>query len=218
MQHGLIRYLRASVAERPDLQIIVSTHAGEIIAGAKPDEMVVVRQDRDARVVSRLIASIPWDPPLGRKVRRMAELHMDASRSGALFAERLVLVEGITEAALLRAFGRAWAGGDNAKLAFIDALAVVPIGNRIGEWPVHLLAQPGHELAAQVAVLSDTDNRPVNLGDPMPDPTLPSGTRTLPTRATSPGSGQGRRWSRRLSPGMRRSWPKRSRVSAKTLA
>ncbi|WP_146847408.1 ATP-dependent nuclease [Cellulomonas terrae] len=173
LQHGLIRYLRASVAERPDLQIIVSTHAGEIIAGAKPDEMVVVRQDRDARVVSRLIASIPWDPPLGRKVRRMAELHMDASRSGALFAERLVLVEGITEAALLRAFGRAWAGGDNAKLAFIDALAVVPIGNRIGEWPVHLLAQPGHELAAQVAVLSDTDNRPVNLGDPMPDPTPP---------------------------------------------
>ena len=39
---------------------------------------------------------------------------MDASRSGALFAERLVLVEGITEAALLRAFGRAWAAGDRA--------------------------------------------------------------------------------------------------------
>ncbi|TCO33062.1 putative ATP-dependent endonuclease of OLD family [Kribbella steppae] len=174
LQHGLIRYLRSSVATRPDLQVIVSTHAGEIVAAAKPNEMVVVRRDRTDSVVSRLIANIPWEEKLGKKIRRMTELHLDASRSGALFAERLVLVEGITEAALLRAFGRAWAAGDQAKLAFIDALSVVPIGNRIGEWPVYLLAQPEHELAAQVAVLSDTDARPENPGDPMPEPTPPS--------------------------------------------
>ncbi len=179
LQHGLTRYLRSTVAERPDLQVIVSTHAGDIVAAAKPNEMVVVRRDATDGVVARLIANIPWDVDLGKKVRRMAELHMDASRSGALFAERLVLVEGITEAALLRAFGRAWATGDRAKLAFIDALAVVPIGNRIGEWPVHLLAEPGFELVAQVAVLSDTDHRPENPGDPMPGPTPPAWQQTF---------------------------------------
>src|SRR5699024_378434 len=95
------------------------------------------------------------------------------------FAERLVLVEGITEAALLRTFGRAWAGEDPAKRAFVDALSVVPIGNRIGEWPVHLLAQPGHELAAQVAVLSDTDRRPDTIGDQWPDPSPPAWHQTF---------------------------------------
>lgn len=179
LQHGLIRYLRATVDERPDLQVIVSTHAGEIVAAAKPDEMVVVRRNATNGVVARPIASIPWSAALGKKVRRMTELHMDASRSGALFAERLVLVEGITEAALLRAFGRGWAAGDRAKLAFVDALAVVPIGSRIGEWPVHLLAEPGHELAAQVAVLSDTDNRPDQPGDPMPGPKPPAWHKTF---------------------------------------
>ncbi|MFE7802896.1 ATP-dependent endonuclease [Nocardia sp. NPDC057440] len=169
LQHGLIRYLRASTVERPDLQVIVSTHAGEMVSACKPNDLVIVRRDAGGEVVSRMIANIPWDPAMGRKVRRMTELHLDASRSGALFAERVVLVEGVTEAALLRSFGRAWAAGDNGKRAFIDALAVVYVGHRVGEWPVRLLAEPGHELTRQVALLCDTDER----GDPLPGPKPP---------------------------------------------
>lgn len=174
LQHGLIRYLRASTDERPDLQIIVSTHAGEMISACKPNDLVIVRRDTSGEVVSRVIANIPWEEDAGRKVRRMAQLHLDASRSGALFADRVVLVEGITEAALLRVIGRAWAGEDRAMRSFIDALAIVPIGNRIGEWPVRLLAEPGHELARQVAVLGDTDKRPESPGDSLPPPQPPA--------------------------------------------
>jgi putative ATP-dependent endonuclease of OLD family len=169
LQHGLIRYLRKVTVERPDLQVIVSTHASEIIAACKPDEMVVIRRD-NGRVVTRTLANIPWNQADRKKIARMTTLHLDASRSGALFAERVVLVEGITEAALLRAFGRAWAAGDATKFAFIDALSIVPLGNKVGEWPVRLLAHPGWELSNQVAVLSDTDNR----ADPLPPPNPPS--------------------------------------------
>lgn len=166
LQHGLIRYLRKVTAERPDLQVIVSTHASEIVAACKPDEMVVVRREK-GQVHTRALAHIPWKAADRAKITRMAALHMDASRSGALFADRVVLVEGITEAALLRSFGRVWSRSDSTKFAFIDALSIVPIGNKVGEWPVRLLVHPGWELASQVAVLSDTDKR----GDPLPDPT-----------------------------------------------
>lgn len=168
LQHGLIRYLRKVTVERPDLQVIVSTHASEIVAACKPEEMVVVRRE-NGRVVTRTLANIPWKDADRKKITRMAALHLDASRSGALFADRVVLVEGITEAALLRAFGRGWAGNESAKLAFIDALSIVPIGNKVGEWPVRLLAHPGWELASQVAVLSDSDLR----GSPLPEPVPP---------------------------------------------
>lgn len=166
LQHGLIRYLRQVTVDRPDLQVIVSTHASEIVAACKPDEMVVVRRE-DGRVVTRSLANIPWKDADRKKISRMTTLHLDASRSGALFADRVVLVEGITEAALLRAFGRAWAAGGKTKFAFIDALSIVPMGHKVGEWPVRLLSHPGWELASQVAVLSDTDKR----GDPLPAPT-----------------------------------------------
>ncbi len=165
LQHGLIRYLRKVTVERPDLQIIVSTHASEIVAACKPDEIVVVRSEA-GRAVTRTVAHIPWKDSDRKKIARMTSLHLDASRSGALFADRVVLVEGITEAALLRAFGRAWAAGDATKFGFIDALSIVPLGNKVGEWPVRLLAHPGWELSSQVAVLSDTDLR----GDPLPPP------------------------------------------------
>lgn len=169
LQHGLIRYLRKVTVERPDLQVIVSTHASEIVAACKPDEIVVVRSET-GRVVSRTVAHIPWKGQDRKKIARMTSLHLDASRSGALFADRVVLVEGITEAALLRAFGRAWAAGDATKVAFIDALSIVPLGNKVGEWPVRLLAHPGWELSSQVAVLSDTDLR----ADPLPPPSPPA--------------------------------------------
>jgi putative ATP-dependent endonuclease of OLD family len=88
---------------------------------------------------------------------RKTRLHLDATRSSALFAERLALVEGVTDAAVVREFGWAWAGPDTDKQAFIDALSIVAMGTRVGAWPVQLLATAGLELCSRIAVLSDSD-------------------------------------------------------------
>ncbi|MFD1277970.1 hypothetical protein ACFQ51_56440 [Streptomyces kaempferi] len=88
----------------------------------------------------------------------MTRLHLDASRSSALFAERLLLVEGVTEGAVVREFGRAWAADDDAKQAFIDALSIVPMGTKVGQWAVRLLATHGAELCTKLAILRDSDS------------------------------------------------------------
>ncbi|MBA0124498.1 AAA family ATPase [Haloechinothrix sp. YIM 98757] len=157
LQHGLARYLQQVTKLRPEIQVIISSHAGEIISACQPEELVVLRRTNDGNSTSRCIAQIPFHDR--GKTLRMARLHMDATRSASLFAERMLLVEGVTDAVLVRQYGRAWASNDSQKQRFIDALTITVMGSRVGRWPLDLLATPGHEIVQRVAILTDTDTR-----------------------------------------------------------
>lgn len=157
LQYGLTRYLRQVTAARPEIQVLISSHAGEIIAASQPEELVVLRRLADGRRVSRLIGALPLHDR--ERTLRMAKLHMDATRSVSLFAERMLIVEGVTDAILVRQFGRAWAAGEPLKQRFLDALTITVMGTKVGRWPVDLLAAPDHEVVGRVAILTDTDKR-----------------------------------------------------------
>jgi len=159
LQYGLIRYLRSVTAERPDIQIIVSTHSGELVSACDPSELVIVRQINSGNIVARNLGKIPLPEHTKKRMLNQTRLHLDANRSGALFADKVLLVEGVTDAVVVRALGRVWASGDPRKLAFVGALAIFVVGHKIGEWPVRILATPDFELVKKVAVLGDTDFR-----------------------------------------------------------
>lgn len=184
LQYGLTRYLRQVTAARPEVQVLISSHAGEIIAACQPEELVVLRRLPDGRRVSRLIAALPLHDR--ERTLRMAKLHMDATRSASLFAERMLIVEGVTDAVLVRQFGRAWAAGDPLRQRFVDSLTITVMGTKVGRWPVDLLAARDHEIVGRVAILSDTDKRggepftaPAWLSDR--DPSIVQGFYSAPT-------------------------------------
>ncbi|WP_419932607.1 ATP-dependent nuclease [Candidatus Poriferisodalis sp.] len=157
LQHGLVSHLKTVVQDRPEVQVIVTTHSDEIVSACDPEDLVVFRRTPNGQPISRTIKSFGLKAPRLAMARR----HLDVTRSAALFAERAVLVEGTTDAIVLRAIARIWAGSDPVRARFVEALTITVVGSRIGPWLPDLLAHPGKEICARLALLQDSDGRPV---------------------------------------------------------
>jgi len=156
LQHGLTRHLRRVVARRPELQVVMTTHSSEVISAAATADLVVLKRVGN-KTISRSPRALPLDNATRTRVLRMADRHLDVTRSAALFAPWSIIVEGVTDALLVRCLGHVWAAGDEARDHFVDALTITIAGSRIGEWIPRLLVTPDMEIAERLVILGDAD-------------------------------------------------------------
>ena len=156
LQHGLTRHLRRVVARRPELQVVMTTHSSEVISAAATADLVVLKRVGN-QTISRSPRALPLDDATRARVLRMADRHLDVTRSAALFAPWSIVVEGVTDALLVRCFGHVWSAGDEAREHFVDALTITIAGSRIGDWIPRLLVTPDHEIAERLVILGDAD-------------------------------------------------------------
>ncbi|MDE0614959.1 MAG: AAA family ATPase [bacterium] len=157
LQHGLVRYLKEVVEARPEVQVILTTHSDEIVAACDPTDLVVFRRGATGVPAARTIASFGLKKAHLDQARR----HLDVNRSATIFGERLVLVEGVTDAIVLRVLARVWAGEDRVRRRFVDALTISVVGSRIGRWMPELLTRDGSEISTRLAVLRDGDGKAI---------------------------------------------------------
>lgn len=157
LHHGLVRYLKEVVKERPEVQVILTTHSDEIVSACDPNDLVVFRRGPSGTPQARTIASFG----LSKDHAAQAHRHLDVNRSATIFADRTVLVEGVTDAMVLRVIARVWARDDRVKRRFVDALTITVAGSRIGQWLPELLTRDQHEICTKLAVLRDSDGKPI---------------------------------------------------------
>ncbi|MDG2025941.1 MAG: AAA family ATPase [Acidimicrobiales bacterium] len=155
LQHGLVRYLKEVVEARPEVQVVLTTHSDEIVSACEPADLVVFRRGVSGAPAARTIASFGLKNAHLDQARR----HLDVNRSATIFAERVVLVEGVTDAMVLRVLAKAWAGEDRVRRRFADALTITVVGSRIGAWMPELLTREGKEISTRLAVLRDSDGK-----------------------------------------------------------
>src|SRR5262249_51904491 len=160
-----------AIAGQPEgrIQIIVTTHSPNLTAWVSPEHLVVVRSVRDEavdppiqRTASIPIAALGLSTQALRKVSR----YLDVTRSALLFGNRVLLVEGISEALLfpviagrlvLRGDAHAWQRFRGTVLVPIDGVDFAPY--------VEILLRPagGSSVADRVVVVTDAD--PNGLGN-----------------------------------------------------
>ena len=155
LQHGLVTYLKEVVQQRPEVQVIITTHSDQIVAACEPEDLVVCVRTSEGPA-SRTIKNFG----LTQTHRALVRRHLDVSRSASIFSDRVVLVEGITDAIVLRALARIWAGDDRLKRRVAESLTITVVGSRVGPWMYRLLANPAHPICSRIAVLSDLDGKP----------------------------------------------------------
>ena len=166
MQYKLFKYLRnLDKEDKLNQQVFVTTHSSNISAVAGLDNMFMLAYDRttippDCKQQSlekQFIHSCAEGDVSGKQLqarklaaKRHLSKFLDVTRSDMLFADKVILVEGIAEKLLMPAFM------DKCGIPYEDEhISIVEVGGKLSEYFIELYN--GNRVSKKVLCITDND-------------------------------------------------------------
>lgn len=143
------------------LQVIATTHSPSIASAVRVNDIVVVKSDKDSGTYALDLQSVDFGAGKTREnsIRKINQ-YLDATRSELLFARRVILVEGISEAVLLPAIAERFLKDDPQRLRKFKACTTIIVGSVDFEPYIKLLTHPSpnqQSIVEKLVLLTDGD-------------------------------------------------------------
>ncbi|MCB8817381.1 ATP-dependent nuclease [Desulfosporosinus shakirovi] len=149
MQYQFLRFLKKNKLEKKVRQIFVSTHSTHITSSVSLDEMICLHNEAEESTVGYPGKVFPSDGKSKKYVQRF----LDATKSDMLFAQKVILVEGISEQLLISILARYEGISLDEK-----HIAVINVGGRFFDHFLHLFdSQKPDALNKKIVCLTDRD-------------------------------------------------------------
>nr|WP_233281058.1 AAA family ATPase [Paenibacillus algicola] len=149
MQYQLLKFLTKNKKDKKVRQIFVTTHSTQITSTVSLDEMICLHNERGETSVG--YPGIVFKD--NEKSKKYVQRFLDATKSDMLFAQKVVLVEGIAEQLLLPIMAR-YLGVSFEE----NHIAVINVGGRYFEHFLYLfnLSNP-YAIHKKIACITDRD-------------------------------------------------------------
>ncbi|HCT9180574.1 TPA: AAA family ATPase [Corynebacterium aurimucosum] len=171
LQGVLLDFLRSAVKGEFDdtagvhiggrLQVIATTHSPSIASAVGVNDIVVIKSDNESGTHALDLQSVEFGTGKTRdnSIRKINQ-YLDATRSELLFARRVILVEGISEAVLLPAIAERFLDNESERLRKFKACTTIIVGSVDFEPYIKLLthSSPNQQsIVEKLVLLTDQD-------------------------------------------------------------
>ncbi len=101
MQDKFLKFLKTNISNDTVRQIFITSHSTHVTSATELDEIICLHHDIDESTRVGYLGKIFDDSPEDKKSKKYIQRFLDATKSNMLFAEKIILVEGIAEQLLI---------------------------------------------------------------------------------------------------------------------
>ncbi|WP_342333152.1 AAA family ATPase [Pedobacter sp. FW305-3-2-15-E-R2A2] len=152
MQYKFLKFLKENKSQRKVRQVFVTTHSTQITSAVSLDEIICLHNEKGV-ISAGYPGKVFPATPKGEEAKAYVQRFLDATRSDMLFAQKIILVEGLAEELLMPTLAK-YCG----RQLDDHHIAIVPVGGRFFDHFLYLFDTTNpYAIPKKVVCLKDRD-------------------------------------------------------------